>query len=42
VDWSIFYLGMVAYLACEEVVLGRGCVSAFILVSVVKLSFRGC
>ena len=45
-EWSIFYLYMVAavaaYLASEDVVLGHGCVSVFILVSVVKRSFRGC
>ena len=33
---------VVAYLASEDVLLGHGCVSVFILVSVVKRSFRGC
>lgn len=33
----------VAYLACEDRVLGHGCVRwCFILVSVVKRSFRDC
>ena len=31
----------VAYLALEDVGLGHGCVGVFIVVSVVKLSFRG-
>ena len=32
----------VVYLACEDVVLGSRFVGVFILVSVVKRSFRGC
>jgi hypothetical protein len=36
------YVATVAYLASEDVVLGPGCVSVFILVSVKELSFRGC
>ena len=36
------YVTAVVYLACEDVVLGSGCVGVFILVSAVKRSFGGC
>jgi hypothetical protein len=49
VEYFLFICGsnwyvaaVVAYLASEDVVLGHGCVSVFILVWAVKGSFRGC
>jgi hypothetical protein len=39
-NWYVAVLA--AYLVSEDVVLGHGCVSVFILVWVVKRSFRGC
>ena len=37
-----YYVTAVVYLACEYVVLDRGYVGAFILVSVVKRSLGAC
>jgi hypothetical protein len=36
------YVAAVPYFACEDVVLGYGCVGVFVLVSVVEHLFRGC
>jgi len=36
------YVAAVVYLAYEDVVLVHGCVGVFVLVSIVKLSFRSC